>query len=51
MGALSSSLVVLVLFSYFVQAGCGTTFCMLASVHNLLCLSLPMLLLRHSVKN
>ncbi|KAF9272522.1 High-affinity nitrate transporter 2.1 [Mortierella alpina] len=26
MGALSSSLVVLVLFSYFVQAGCGTTF-------------------------
>lgn len=29
MGALSSSLVVLVLFSYCVQAGCGTTFCKL----------------------
>lgn len=27
MGTLGSSLVVLVLFSYFVQAGCGTTFC------------------------
>ena len=29
LGALSSSLVVLVLFSYCVQAGCGTTFCKL----------------------
>lgn len=28
-GTLSSSIVVMILFSYFVQAGCGTTFCML----------------------
>jgi NNP family nitrate/nitrite transporter-like MFS transporter len=38
MGALSSSLVVLVLFSYCVQAGCGTTFCKLLQC-NLLRLS------------
>ncbi|KAF8918025.1 High-affinity nitrate transporter 2.1, partial [Dissophora ornata] len=33
MGALNSSIVVLILFSYFVQAGCGTTFSIVPSVN------------------